>query len=354
MDTFPTRRFEAAPMPLSRLASLLGAPPPVSDMEVRGIASLEEAGPDRIGLLADRRYVSAVPRSSAGALLTSDALAELIGSDPRPLLVVEDPHRALVPLLEALHPAREDEPEIHPTAVLGRGVKIGEAVRIGPYAVVESGARLGNRVRIGAHAVLGAGVQVGEDSVLHPHVVVYPNARIQARVTIHSGARIGVDGFGYVERDGAPRKVPQVGGCVIEADVEIGANTTVDRGSIGETRIGRHSKLDNLVQVAHNVRVGEGSILAAQVGIAGSSELGRGVQAGGQAGIGGHLKVGDGVRIGGQTGIIGDVESGATVMGFPARPRSEYLRATAAVARLPGLTKRVSELERRMDASDEG
>jgi UDP-3-O-[3-hydroxymyristoyl] glucosamine N-acyltransferase len=225
-------------------------------------------------------------------------------------------------------------------------VRLGRGVRIGPYAVIESGAEIGDGASIGAHVVVGAGARVGAGSTHYPHDVLYPGTELGARVILHSGSAVGVDGFGYAPKDGRPAKVPQVGRCVIEDDVEVGANTTIDRGSIGTTRVGRGAKLDNLVQIAHNVTVGPAALLAAQVGVAGSSRVGAGVLAGGQAGIAGHLTVGDGAQLAAQAGVVTDIPPGQIVMGFPARPRTEFLRATAGASKVSELAKRVAALER--------
>ena len=313
-------------------------------VRVRDVAPLDEAEPDELGLLADRRYVKDLTGCGAGALLVSEALLPQAG-EALPAVVVEDAHAALVPLLARLHPAREPRPGVHPTAVLGRGARLGEAVEVGAYAVIEAGAELGDRARIGAHCVVGAGANVGEDALLHPHVVLYPGTVVGRRVIVHAGACLGSDGFGYALVDGAYRKVPQVGRCVVEDDVEIGANTTIDRGSIGDTVVGRGSKIDNLVHLAHNVRVGPGCAMAAQVGIAGSTRLGTGVQIGGQAGFMGHVEVGDGAKIGGQAGVLGDVPEGATVTGFPARDLKAYMKGAALMLRLPELARRIAALE---------
>lgn len=323
------------------------------DVAVTRVAPVADAGPGELGFLADRRYVPAAAESRAGALLVAADLADHVPTD-RPRVVVDDGHRALQALLAAWHPPRAPRPGVHPTAVLGRGVGLGEEVEVGPYAVLEPGCVLGDRVRVGAHAVVGEGVTVGDDSVLHPHVVLYPGTVVGARVILHAGARLGVDGFGYAWIDGAHRKVPQVGRCVVEDDVEIGANTTVDRGSIGDTRVGAGTKLDNLVHLAHNVRTGPHCAAAAMVGIAGSTRLGAGVFLGGQAGVIGHLEVGDGAKVAAAAAVFRDVPPGETVSGAPARPNREFLRSRAQVERLPRLLERVKALEARLDAMDGG
>jgi UDP-3-O-[3-hydroxymyristoyl] glucosamine N-acyltransferase len=299
--------------------------------------------------MSNRRYLPVLETSGAGALLGARPLVTLLRQDPRPRIVVDDPHRALITLVDLFRPAVPVEAEVHPTAVLGRHVRLGEKVRIGPYAVIEEGVRIGDGTSVGAHVVLGTGARIGRNTILHPHVVLYPGTVVGSGVILHSGVRVGVDGFGYVAVDGGVRKVPQIGGCVIEDDVEIGANATVDRGSIGETRLGAGSKLDNLVHIGHNVTLGKMALFTAQVGVAGSTHVGAGVQAGGQSGIAGHITVGDGAQIAAQAGVIGDVDPGTTVMGFPARPRAEFLRGTAAQLRLPQLISRVRRLESRLE-----
>jgi UDP-3-O-[3-hydroxymyristoyl] glucosamine N-acyltransferase len=229
-------------------------------------------------------------------------------------------------------------------------------VAIGPYVVLGDGCTVGARARIAAHCVIGERCTLGDDVVLHPHVALYAGVRVGDRSILHAGVRVGVDGFGYAFVDGTHRKVPQIGRCVIGADVEIGANTTIDRGSVGATEIGDDVKIDNLVHIAHNVRVGAHSIIVAQVGIAGSTTVGRGVTLAGQAGIPGHVTIGDGATVAAQAGVFGDVPAGAVYSGYPARPHKESLRASAAVARVPGLVRRIRALERALfgrEAADE-
>ncbi|MCJ7627858.1 MAG: UDP-3-O-(3-hydroxymyristoyl)glucosamine N-acyltransferase [Longimicrobiales bacterium] len=323
---------------------------------VEGVAPLEQALEAELGFLAQRRYLRFLPETRAQALLVSDALAEAAVGHPS-RVVVEDPHQVLPAILAHFYPTPVPEPGIHPTAVLGKGVRMGEGITIAPYAVVEERAVLGNRVRLGAHSVIGAGCVIGDDSVIHPHVVLYPGTRLGARVILHSGVQLGVDGFGYVPVDGEIRKIPQVGACELDDDVEVGANTCIDRGSIGRTTIGKSTKIDNLVHLAHNVQVGRGVFLAAATAVAGSARIGDGVMTGGQAGINGHVEVGAGVRIGGQGGVIGDIPPGQTVSGFPARDNREYLRAMGMVFKLPETVRRLREVEERLAAlekSEEG
>ena len=316
---------------------------------VSGIAPLDQASPEELGFFAQRKYLKHLPGTRARAILVSEALAAEATEIPC-RIVVKEAHLALPTLLAVLHPEPPAAPGIHPTAVFGKGVELGEGSSIGPYAVMGEGVRVGEGVRIGAHVVVGDGCVIGSGSVLHPHVVLYPGTRLGARVVLHAGVKLGVDGFGFVPVDGEHRKVPQVGSCVVEDDVEIGANSCVDRGSIGRTVIGKGTKLDNLVHLAHNVQVGEGVLMAAMVGVSGSTRVGNGAMFGGQAGIVGHIEIGEGARIGAQAGVIGDVPPGETVSGYPARNNREYLRAMGMAFKLPDTLRRIGEVEARIAA----
>ena len=315
------------------------------DATVRGIAPLRDAGPDDLGLLADPRYVRDAVHSAAGALLVATALEAHLAEDPRPRVVVDDPYRAMVPLLEALDPTPTYAPGVHPTAVLESGVVLGADVSVGPYAVIEAGARIGEGTRVGAHCVVGRDARLGAGCRLHPHVVVYANTVLGDRVTVHAGSRLGVDGFGYAFHDGAYLKVPQVGRVVIGDDVEIGANTVLDRGSIGDTTVGTGTKLDNLIQIGHNTRIGNHVAMAAQCGISGSTTIEDYVQMGGQSASTGHLTIGKGTRMSPRAVPISDVEPGSTLMGYPARDQKEHMRIYAAQAKLPDLIRKVRRLE---------
>jgi UDP-3-O-[3-hydroxymyristoyl] glucosamine N-acyltransferase len=309
---------------------------------VTGVAPLDRAGEDHVSFLAAARYAPLLETSRAGVVLVAPELAHAPGR-VRARIVVPKPHEALLALLPLLFDPPVPERGIHPTAHIGRGAQLGRDVTVGPLAVIGDGARLADRAWVEAHAVVGAGVVVGADSHVYPHVTLYSGTQLGERVIVHAGARLGNDGFGYVFRDGAHRKLPHVGRCVIEDDVEIGANTTIDRGSIDDTVIGAGTKIDNLVHVAHNVRIGRLCLVMAQVGIAGSARVEDGAILAGQVGLQGHITVGARARIGGQAGVLGDVPRGETWSGYPARPHREALRSQAALFKLPRL---IRELER--------
>jgi UDP-3-O-[3-hydroxymyristoyl] glucosamine N-acyltransferase len=312
---------------------------------VTGVAPLQSAGPEELSFVANPRYLPYLHDCRAGAVLVPVALAER-APERLTRIVVADPHIALYRILPHLYPPTEEVVGIHPTAVVDPTAEIGAGATVSPHVVIGAGTRIGERCSIGAGTVIGDGCILGAETVVYPHVTIYAGVRVGDRCVVHSGARLGRDGFGFVWADGGHRKVPQIGGCVIEDDVEVGCNATIDRGSIGDTVVGRGTKMDNMVHLGHNVQVGRHSLLTAQVGIAGSTRLGDGVVLGGQAGIGGHLEIGAGARVGGQAGVTGDVPAGESYSGYPARPHREALRAQGALFRLPELMKRVKALEK--------
>lgn len=320
------------------------------EFRIAGVAPLRAALATQLGLLADPRYLPELAESGAGAILVSEALAEHVADDPRPKVIVKSPHLAMLPLLQRLDPTPRYEAGVHPTAVLEAGVVLGAGVSIGAFAVIEAGASIGEGTRIGHHCVVGRRSTIGRDGYLHPHVVIYAGVTIGDRVALHSGCSVGVDGFGYAFGEGRHNKIPQVGRVVIGDDVEVGANTVIDRGSIGNTSVGDGSKLDNLVQVAHNVTVGRHVVMAALSGLAGSTIVEDYVQMAGQSATPGHLTLGKGAILHPRAVPIADVAPGKAVMGFPARDQKEQMRIHAAEGKLPDLIRKVRALEKEVAA----
>jgi UDP-3-O-[3-hydroxymyristoyl] glucosamine N-acyltransferase len=336
-----SRTLTAAAVAEAVGGELRGDPTTVVD----AVAPLDRAEDRHVSFLANGKYASLAAERMVGVLLVSPELAD--AGRARATIVVANPHEAMLALLPRLYPPARVVPGIHPTAVLGRGVMLADSVSVGPGVVLGAGASIGARTRLDAHVVIGDGVRVGEDCHLYPGVTLYAGTELGARVRVHAGARLGSDGFGYVYRDGAHVKIPHVGRCIVESDVEIGANTTIDRGSIDDTVIGAGTKIDNLVHVAHNVRIGRLCLLMAQVGIAGSVHVEDGAILAGQAGISGHLTIGRGARLAAQAGVFGSVPAGETWSGYPARPHREALRAQAAMFKLPSLIRTLERLVER-------
>jgi UDP-3-O-[3-hydroxymyristoyl] glucosamine N-acyltransferase len=331
------RRFfdRAGPFTLAELARLSGAELRRAEDGARlcrDIAPLETAGPDEASFLENRKYLEAFRRSRAGAAFVDERAAEQ-APPGMALLVNREPYKAYALAAQAFYPAPAVSCGVAPSALIDPAAIVPEDCEIGPHVVIEAGARLGRRCRVGAHTVIGAGVEIGEDGRIGAHVTI-SHALIGARVVLHPGARIGQAGFGFAPDRGGPVKVPQLGRVVIGDDVDIGANTTIDRGSGHDTVIGSGSMIDNLVQIGHNVVLGRCCILAGQVGISGSTRLDDFVMVGGQGGLAGHLHIGSGARVAAKSGLMRDVPPGTTVSGIPAVPMAEFMRRTVALQRL--------------------
>jgi UDP-3-O-[3-hydroxymyristoyl] glucosamine N-acyltransferase len=333
------RTLTAADIAAAAGGELRGDP----SVRVGAVAPLHRAGPGDLTFLAAARYAPLLAERNPGVLLVTPDLAATPGS-PQSIVVVEKPVEALLGILPRLYALPRAVPGIHQTASLGRGVRLGKNITVGPYAVVGDGASIGDETVIDAHVVIGAGVSVGARCHLFPSVTLYTGSILGNRVIAHSGVRIGGDGYGYVFAGGAHQKIPHVGRCVIQDDVEIGANTTIDRGSIDDTVIGAGTKIDNLVQIGHNCTVGRLCLIMSQVGLAGSTRVGDGAILAGQVGVGGHLEIGARAKVGAQAGVIGDVPAGETWSGYPARPHRESLRASAALFKLAGIIKQLERL----------
>jgi UDP-3-O-[3-hydroxymyristoyl] glucosamine N-acyltransferase len=308
------------------------------------VAPLDAAGPADISFVTDLRYAAAARTSRAGAFLAPPGVSGL----PAPVLRIAAPRLALIDLIGLFHPAASPAPGLHRTAVVAADARVAPTAFVGALTVIEAGAEIGAGARLHPLVYVGLGAVVGEDTVLYPHVVIREGVRLGRRVIVHSGAVIGADGFGYAFDGARHRKIPQVGGVRIEDDVEIGANTTIDRATLGETVVGQGTKIDNLVQVGHNVEIGEHTVIAGQAGISGSCRIGRGVVMGGQVGLADHVTIGDGVLLAAQSGVHVDIAAGERVFGSPALPLTESKRVILATRRLPELVRRLRTLERRL------
>jgi UDP-3-O-[3-hydroxymyristoyl] glucosamine N-acyltransferase len=312
--------------------------------QLQGVATLEQAGEGELSFLTHPGYRRQAETTRAGAVLVGPGV-ELPGHD---LLICSEPYVALARLLELFHPPEKPAAGVSPDARVAPDVKLGQEIHVGPFAVVEEGSELGDRAVIGAGSVVGSGCRVGEATELRPHVVLYPGTWVGARCLVHAGVVLGGDGFGFATSSGKYLKVPQVGRVVIEDDVEVGANSAVDRAMLGETRIGQGSKIDDLVMIAHGVHLGAGALLAAQSGVAGSSRLGAGVRLAGQAGVAGHLRVADHVTVAAKSAVFADIDDAGFVAGVPAVDHRQWKRSQVSLKRLPELLREVRELRQRV------
>ena len=323
---------------LSELAELLGLHLEQGDgaAVVRAVAGIPGAGQEELVFAEDEQALAMAQASNAGAVLTTAALAAQV-KGTKPVLTAKQPRLEFARAAQALR--RVDPPGgVHGSAVVAAGAKVGEGVSIGPGAVIEEGARIGAHSNIGAGAVVGAGVVIGEGCRIYPRAVLYTGTTLGDRVVVHAGAVLGADGFGYVRdrTNGEYLQFPQQGTLVLEDDVEVGANTTIDRGALEETRIGRGTKIDNLVHIGHNCRIGKNVVIASLTGISGSCSVGDGAMLGGQVGMGDHSSVGEGVILGGQAGVLPHKNlrgPGQLFWGTPAKPVKQYLRELATLTR---------------------
>ena len=313
-------------------------------IRIKGIAGIEEAEPGELSFLANPVYRAYLEKTRASAVI----VGREIDKAKIPLIRHNNPYYAFCKALE-IFTIKKDLPEgIHKSAILGKDVRIGKGVHIGPYVIIGDRVQIEDRVTILAGSFIGDDSVLGEESFLYPRVTIREESLIGKRVILHPGAVIGSDGFGYAREGGVYHKIPQVGKVVLEDDVEIGANTTIDRATLGETRIGKGTKIDNLVQIGHNVSIGENTVLAAQVGISGSTRVGKNVVMGGQVGLGGHIKIGDNVMLGAQAGATKSIPSNTIVSGYPAREHSKAKKIEACITLLPLYVKKIRELEKRI------
>lgn len=319
---------------------------------VSGVADLENAASNEIAYVEESKHFAAARESGASCLLIPEGfdLASQLPSDGRAAIFVARPKLAFARIAALLHPPRQYEPKVHETAIVAASASIALTVAIGPYAVIGENSTVGARTRIEAGVVIGDNVKIGNDCVLHPHVNLYDDVTLGDRVVLHAGVCVGADGFGYVRDDMGYHKFPQIGTVLIEDDVELGAHTCVDRAALGRTRIGRGTKIDNLVQVGHNVDIGERVVIASQTGISGSVVIEDDCVIGGQVGFGDHIRVQKGAIIGSKAGVLpGKIVRPGVWWGVPIVPLDEYKRRNAHLARLPELREEVKELRRRLE-----
>jgi UDP-3-O-[3-hydroxymyristoyl] glucosamine N-acyltransferase len=326
-------RFFASngPHSLAEVVKTAGGVAPECDLLLDGVAPLQTAGPTDVSFLTSRRYLSELELTSAGAVIVHSDMHELVPRSAVPIRSA-DPYASWARVAALFHPSSPVSPGIHPSSVVAESALVDPSAEIGPLCVIESGAIIGPCCRIGPCAVIGSGVVVGRDSRIGANATV-SHALLGERVYVYPGARIGQEGFGFAMAKDGFVSVPQLGRVVIQDDVEIGANTTIDRGSARDTVIGAGSRLDNLVQIGHNVTLGRCCVIVAQVGISGSTTLEDFVQVGGQAAFAGHLHVGRNARIGAQAGVISDVPSNASLLGSPAQPKWDFFRQVANLRR---------------------
>lgn len=317
-----------------------------SSVSIRGVSGIKEAKQGEIAFVANPKYFSLIEETSASAIITSRDVHKA----SKPIIRTESPSLAFAKVIALFTPNEVKRPSgVHPTAVLGKDVRLGKDVAIQAYCVIEEGAEIGDETILYAGVYVGQHTKIGSNCILYPYVSIRERVNIGNRVVIHNGTVVGSDGFGFAKVRGMHHKIPQIGTVVIEDDVEIGANVTIDRARFDKTIIGRGTKIDNLVQIAHNVVIGEDSIVVAQTGISGSTVVGKNVTVAGQAGLVGHIKIGDNAVIAAQAGVTKSVLPNTCVSGYPAKPHHIAKRINAYVQKLPDLFKKVAEIEKRIE-----
>jgi len=338
---------QALRLTVEEIARLLSCPfDGDGKIEIRGVSSLEKAGEGDLVFLAAPKYRPLLDKSKASAaIIPAGEKYERI-----PVIKAQNPHLAFIKVVEIFHKPLQPGPGIHPTAVISSSAKIGKEVSIGAFVFIGDEVEIGEKTIIFPLVAIYPRVKIGRETTIQSHVSIREGVQIGNRVIIHNGVVIGSDGFGYLQdKDGSHLKIPQVGTVVIEDDVEVGANTTIDRASLGETVIRKGVKIDNLVQVAHNVEIGEHSILAAQVGIGGSVKIGKGVIMGGQVGVADHLVIGDKAILAAKTGVTNDIEAGAIVAGYPHLDIHTWRKTRALLPQLYDLVKDIKRLKKKVE-----
>jgi UDP-3-O-[3-hydroxymyristoyl] glucosamine N-acyltransferase len=318
-------------------------------VRVRTVAKIEEGVEGALSFLANPRYEQYIYSTGSSIVLVNKEFvaAENINAT---LIRVDNAYEAFASLLRFVDKLRPVKKGIHETAIIGESAQIGSDVYIGPYACIGKNSVIGKGCSVSAHVFVGDDVHIGDNTVINPGVKIYHECMIGEGCVIHAGTVIGSDGFGFApQSDDEYMKIPQLGNVIIEARVEIGANVTIDRATMGSTIIREGVKIDNLIQIGHNVEIGENTVMAAQTGIAGSTKIGSNCMMGGQVGIAGHLKIGDGVRIGAKAGVLGDIKKDNVVLGSPAIDYKPFLKSSVIFRRLPDLKAKVEELEREIE-----
>ncbi len=317
------------------------------ELQITGVSKIEESKEGEITFLANPKYTKFLKETKASAVIVSQ---EVKDGGEKSIIRTKNPYYAFLQTVNLFYPPLPlMEKGIHPTAIINEGTKLGRDLAIGPYVVIGKKCSIGDQTIIMPEVVIGDEVKIGEGCILYAHVCLREKVVIGNRVILHNGVVVGSDGFGFAPEGGKYFKIPQVGNVVIEDDVEIGANVTIDRATLGETRIKQGAKLDNLIQVAHNCTIGENTVIAAQTGLSGSTHLGKGVRIGGQVGFAGHLEVGDGVSIGAQSGVHKSVPAGEFIFGYPAKPHREEFRIQAALKKLPQLLKEIKSMKEKIE-----
>jgi len=333
-------------MRLRQLADLIGGRL-VGDpsLVITGIAPIREAAAGQIAFLSNPRYVAELALTRASAVILGPRHEAAPAPPALGRIIVDDPYYGMCQVIRHFYDRPVEPTGVSPLASIGQAVILGRQISIHPFVVIGDRAVIGDRVTLHPGCYIGEEAVIGDDALLHPNVTVRERVRLGRRVIIHSGTVVGSDGFGYAFHGGQHHKIPQVGTVIIEDDVELGSNVSVDRATLGQTVIGRGTKVDNLVQIAHNVTIGERSIIVAQAGISGSTTLGKGVVLAGQVGVVGHLTIGDGVRVGAQSGVAQSVPSGQDLSGSPAIPHRQWLAVQATLPQLPDIRRRLHRLE---------
>ncbi len=336
------QRFDLKSLAVRVGGRLDGSP----DVEVTGVASIDDAQPGDVTFVAQSRYVPRLDDTGASAVILAEGVETNL-----PAIRVKDPYLAFLKAIEAFaRPIEDSFPEgVHASAVVDPTAKLGEGVRIGPHVVVDARCEIGRDTVLGAGTVVMRDARVGERCLIYPNVTIREDCSVGNRVILHPGVVVGSDGFGFAKGEGIYHKIPQIGRVILEDDVEVGANSCIDRATTGRTIVAKGTKLDNLVQVAHNVRIGQHCVISAQSGISGSASVGDDVVMAGQVGVAGHIHVGDRVQIGGKAGVPNNIPADQAVSGIPARDHREWRRSNVHISRLPRYAEELAELRQRLE-----